>query len=129
MVNLCLIHRYGCPHASLSLETAHCLELQLKPANGRKAGLPQTHQIRAVPALQYTWQQLASPHDTDKRKIVDVVLSRISTISGCLHRGGILLISSTTPSPPSPQPYQVPPKDLGAAGITYPGKYRGYQLL
>lgn len=73
--------------------------------------------------------ELAIPHGTGKRKVVNVVLLCASTISNCLQRGGIFLRSSTAASPPSPQLYQVSPADLGEAGITYPVKYRGYQLL
>lgn len=113
----------GCPHASLSLEISHCLELQSNSANGRNSGLHQTHQGRVVPALWYTWEQLPAPQDTGKRKIVNAVLLCISIIFNCLQRGGIILRSSTAASSPSPQPYQVPATDLGEAGITSPVKY------
>lgn len=45
VVNLCLIYQYRCPHACLSLETFHCLQLTFKPANGIKAWLPWPHQM------------------------------------------------------------------------------------
>lgn len=54
--------------------------------------------------------ELATPHDTGERKIVNAILLYISTISNCLQRGGIFLRSSTASPPALPA--------LGKAGIT-----------
>lgn len=89
------------------------------------------------------WQQQAAP--PDNVNVVVLCISAISAISICPQSKGMILSSSTAASPrwtmltqwwmvspalpTSPQPYQVSPTDLGAAGIISPVEHWGYRVL